>query len=523
MTTTTDRLLASIAAHLQQQSAGGSEELEVAAQLVGEALRGGATPPSHSLLEIFIAGEAALSARAEAVAPSTATVAAPAAAALPTTSAPADAAASSSSSNGLLERFIGNLQQRGFFAGTVEGSPEYSQRYETARSQFVARFGHRLGGSDGAHEPPPDDAALAAAPSAEADAPPAASSGADAPAAAVEAPPTSLPELITYAQARLDADDFAGAVGASSSAMELDVQTEQLVQLLNLRATAHIRRRQFDAAISDAETVLALSPDGAAATSACIRLGMACEGLGQFADAVSRGYEPALALDPSSEVARDGKQIALQKLQKQPSRQPSRPDGASAAATSAGAGASSSSSASEAGGPAPMGGAQALDSDGMSQLFSFFNNPEVARMAESVAASFVSGDDCAVQEAQAAMGSLFGGIDVNAALGAVGMNAAGGGGEGSGPADAPGAAGGTASSGDPGAMADFTRLIDDPSFMTTLGDLATSLSAPQPPPAAGGSSKPPTAGASGAEPNGSSSQSGGATISNGKARAPRQD
>ena len=497
-----DRLLAAIAAHLQQHSAG-SEELEVAAQLVGEALRGGSSTaqPAHSLLEIFLAGEAALTARAEATAAPTATTVAAPAAAPPTASAPADAAASSGS-NGLLERFIANLQQRGFFAGTMEGSPEYLERYETARTQFVARFGHRMDARDGVREQPPDCA----------DAPTLAPSGEDAPAAAVETPPTSLPELIAYAQARLDADDFAGAVGASSSAMELDVQTEQLVQLLNLRATAHIRLRQFDAAISDAETVLALSPDGAAATSACIRLGMACEGLGQFADAVSRGYEPALALDPSSQVARDGKQIALQKLQKQPQRSPQRPDGASAA-TSEGA-ASSSPSASQAGGPAPLGGAQALDSDGMSQLFSFFNNPEVARMAESVAASFVSGDDRAVQEAQAAMGSMFGGIDVNAALSAVGMNAGGGGGEGSGSADSAGAA--------DGAVADYRSLIDDPNFMTTLGDLATSLSASQPPPV-GGTSKPPTSGASGGEPNGSASQRSGGGTAKGKARAARQD
>ena len=235
--TMTERLLASIATHLQQQSAGsevGSEELEVAAQLVGEALGSGGTtttpPPAHSLLEIFIAGEAALSVRAEAEPAATSTTIAAAPTAPPAASAPADAA--SSSSNGLLERFIGNLQQRGFFAGTVEGSPEYLQLHETARGQFVARFGHRLD-RDAASAQPLDAAAAAAPPppAEAADAPPVASSGEAAPAAAVETPPTSLPELIAYAQARLDADDFTGAAGAASSAMELDVGTEQLVQV----------------------------------------------------------------------------------------------------------------------------------------------------------------------------------------------------------------------------------------------------------------------------------------------------
>ena len=249
---------------------------------------------------------------------------------------------------------------------------------------------------------------------------------------------------------------------------------------------------------------------------------------------MSHGYEPALVLDPSSEVAREGKKIALLKLQKQPQppqqpqRSPPRQGGASAA-TPGGAGASS---ASEAGGAASPSVEEALGGDGMSQLFSFFNDPEVARMAESVAASFVSGDGRAVQEAQAAMGCMFGGgIDVDAALSAVGMKNAGGagGGGGGGPADAPGAAGGSAPSGEPGhepgAVADLTRLIDDPGLLSTLGDLAISLSAPQPPASGCGATKPAAAGASGGEPNGASSHgSGGAgTVSNGKARASRQD
>ena len=59
-----------------------------------------------------------------------------------------------------------------------------------------------------------------------------------------------------------------------------------------------------------------------------------------------------------------------------------------------------------AGGAAAAPAGLSLDGDGMSQLMAFFGNPEMTRMAESVAASFVSGDESAVREAQQAMGSM---------------------------------------------------------------------------------------------------------------------
>ena len=137
------RLMACIAEHLLRESRTPSEHteaLEVAAQLVGGTLDGQEVleQPRHdsSLLEVFIAGEAALSARVA-------------------TEQPAAAAATSTD---LLSRFMGNLQQRGFFAGTEEGSAEYTQRFESARAKFLAKFGDRLAaasaGASPANAPP---------------------------------------------------------------------------------------------------------------------------------------------------------------------------------------------------------------------------------------------------------------------------------------------------------------------------------------------------------------------------------
>eukprot|EP00964_Phaeocystis_antarctica_P110972 scaffold75310_cov39-Phaeocystis_antarctica.AAC.1 len=103
----------------------------------------------------------------------------------------------------------------------------------------------------------------------------------------------------------------------------------------------------------------------------------------------------------------------------------------------------------------------------MSQLMAFFGNPEMARMAESVAASFVSGDESAVREAQQAMGSMFGGIDVDAALSAAGLGGGGGGGGDGGGGDGGGSDGGGGGSGGGGAdagLADFSKLLDDPAL-----------------------------------------------------------
>ena len=187
------RLHGAIAKYLEQQAAGGGEHaegFEVAAQLVRGSLAEHEETESSAreLLEIFIAGEAALSARA---APAAAPVAAPsqAEAALP---APATSAAApapvpgrcvisrsgaapvtavtgeapsrerppevvvytvppgdeppidAASYEAKLQKFVENLKSRGFFAGTVEGSDEYNQRYERARSNFHSKFGHRL-------------------------------------------------------------------------------------------------------------------------------------------------------------------------------------------------------------------------------------------------------------------------------------------------------------------------------------------------------------------------------------------
>ena len=281
----TARLHQAIAQHLERQAARGGEHVEgfeVAAQLVRGSLvehevleaESGST---RELLEIFIAGEAALSARATSA---SSLVAAPSAAEAPA-QAPAD-----TRFDVMLERFVQNLEQRGFFAGTVEGSDEYTQRYEWARSNFRSKFGDRLQAA------PVATAASAPSPAA---APSVASSAAPA-GASDAAEETGVALLAASAEVALRAEAFEDAVAAATRAMDADLPCGRLVRLLLVRASAHIKLREFDAAISDAETVLALEPEGESVAGALLRLGMALEGLGKPGEAIERGCRAPVSL-----------------------------------------------------------------------------------------------------------------------------------------------------------------------------------------------------------------------------------
>lgn len=280
----TARLHQAIAQHLERQAARGGEHaegFEVAAQLMRgslvehEALE--AERSTRELLEIFIAGEAALSARAMSAAP---TVTVPSAA----------EAAPAASFDGMLEKFVQNLERRGFFAGTVEGSDEYTQRYEQARSKFRAKFGDRLQAA-----PVATDQLQAALAGASGDRLQAAQSLASsalspaAPAGASDAEEAGVALLAAAAEVALRAEDFENAVAAATRAMDADLPSGRLARLLLVRASAHLGLREFDAAISDAETSLALEPDGESAAGALLRLGRALEGLGKPVEAIERG------------------------------------------------------------------------------------------------------------------------------------------------------------------------------------------------------------------------------------------
>ena len=360
------RLHRAIAKYLEQQAAGGGEHaegFEVAAQLVRGSLaeHEEAESSARELLEIFIAGEAALSARA---APAAAPVAAPsqAEAAMP---APATSAAApapvpgrcvisrsgaapvtavtgeapsrerppevvvytvppgdeppidAASYEEKLQKFVENLKSRGFFAGTVEGSDEYNQRYERARSNFHSKFGHRLQAAPAAAAATstPSPAAPAAA-AASAHAATSASAPSPAPAtvrpvqgpardpndpgerhrgrdpAEIEAERRGQAMLAMAAEVALRNADWENCAHAATRAMDPsypDLPSGKTARLLVVRAGAHLGLRDFDAAIADAETALALEPKGESAAAALLRLGKALEGQGKPAEAIQRG------------------------------------------------------------------------------------------------------------------------------------------------------------------------------------------------------------------------------------------
>ena len=272
-----------------------------------------------------------------------------------------------------------------------------------------------------------------------------------APADAADAAPPSEPErLLAEGRALAAADDAEGAVRVLGEAIDLDADGELLASLLNARAAALLTLQRYDDALADCETVA--------------------------------------AVEPSADAAAEAERLATQAR--------------AAIAAAADAGASSSSSEPQTLTLAPSGGGvRSLDGVDQNALGAFFNNPQVLQLAERVAESFVSHDPAAINDANAVMGSLFGGVDFGALFAGGGAAANGA---------AAGAAGGSSNAGSGGGgggapIEEVNQLLDDPSFMATMNELGTSLSGAG---GGGGSS-------SGANGAGSSSGAGGSSSSAG--------
>ena len=186
-----------------------------------------------------------------------------------------------------------------------------------------------------------------------------------APADAADAAPPSEPErLLAEGRARAAADDAEGAVRVLGEAIDLDADGELLASLLNARAAALLTLQRYDDALADCETVA--------------------------------------AVEPSADAAAEAERLATQAR------------AAIAAAADAGASSASSSEPQTLTLAPSGGGVRSLDGVDQNALGAFFNNPQVLQLAERVAESFVSHDPAAINDANAVMGSLFGGVDFGA-------------------------------------------------------------------------------------------------------------
>ena len=189
-------------------------------------------------------------------------------------------------------------------------------------------------------------------------------------------------------------------------AIDLDADGELLASLLNARAAALLTLRRYDDALADCETVAAVEPSANAAEA------------------------ERLATRPRRDRRRRGR------------------------------GASSSSEPQTLALAPSGGGVRSLDGVDQNALGAFFNNPQVLQLAERVAESFVSHDPAAINDANAVMGSLFGGVDFGALFAGGANGAAAGAGGGNGNAGSGGGGGGGADrGGEPAARRPVVRRL----------------------------------------------------------------
>lgn len=251
------------------------------------------------------------------------------------------------------------LKERQYFAGTVEGTPEYQALLDKARAKLLER--HR-GTTSGAAS------SATAAPSSA------------APVEVSEESRVAAEELKTKGNKKMQEKDFAAAIQFYDEAIAI-VPTNA-VYFAN-RAAAHSEMKNHELAVADARSAIANDPKYAKAYS---RLGLAHFALGNYHEAIE-GYEKALQLDPTNQLVKDALVASRAKI----------------------AGASSSSNAAEAApSDAPGAAAGSQDFSGMLQnlmgslgggggaaggnggapdLGSILGNPQFMQMASQMAQS----------------------------------------------------------------------------------------------------------------------------------------
>jgi small glutamine-rich tetratricopeptide repeat-containing protein alpha len=262
------------------------------------------------------------------------------------------------------------LTEKGYFAGTVEGTPEYQTKYERAKAKFIDKY----------QQPTPT---------------------VDTPIPSVSSPPTSpsptpaspqtpfdnikqAEEYKNLGNQKLSAHQYQEAVDNYSKAIEFD--PNNAIYYAN-RAAAYSHLNKHQLAIDDCNSAIAKNPNYGKAYS---RLGLANFSLGKYAEAVTN-YKRALELDPTNVTIKQSLDSAEKKL-----REASNPGGGRipegladivnnplfqnlAQNLSAGAGAGAGAQGANAGTGADAGGNTEMPD--VSQLL---NNPALLNMAQNV-------------------------------------------------------------------------------------------------------------------------------------------
>lgn len=218
------------------------------------------------------------------------------------------------------ESFVAILRGKGFFAGVAEGTPEYNARLQLARENFG-----RLQAQQAAPAP--------------------------APAPAAPAPEVSK-EAVARGEALKAEGNEALKAGDAARAAELYAEASvcdpQNAVYHSNRAAALMQLGRDEEAVRECEAAVALNPAYARSYS---RLGAALHKLGRYQEALDRGYNKALELDPTNATVRENKAACERDLQAASAA-------ASASATSAGA--SEAAAAAGAGAPGMEGLAQMM-------------------------------------------------------------------------------------------------------------------------------------------------------------------
>jgi tetratricopeptide (TPR) repeat protein len=166
------------------------------------------------------------------------------------------------------------LKNKGYFGGAAEGSPDYQDRLNKARTKFYEKYGKPAATEDQGLTP--------------------------------EQRVKMAEEYKTQGNQKLSSQQYQQAIDLYTKAIDLDATNA--IYYSN-RAAAYSHLNQHEKAIEDCERSIELNPNYSKAYS---RLGLACFSLERYDEAV-KNYRKALELDPNNPSIRQSLDAAQKK------------------------------------------------------------------------------------------------------------------------------------------------------------------------------------------------------------------
>lgn len=253
------------------------------------------------------------------------------------------------------KHFLEILEKKGFFMGVTKGTPEYAKRMDIAKSNYLLKAKKA---NPNAMEVEPQESE--------------------------EERKAKAEEWKAKGNAEFSQKNYSKAVEYYTEAIKK--YPNNCIYFSN-RAACHLTTGDNNAAIADCEEAIRLDPRF---VKSYIRLGTALMAKKMYKEAIDRGFDKALEIDPTNSSALQGKAQAQEALLSAPSAAPPPP---AAAATSSSSSSQTSAEPPRASRqqPAGAGAAGGAGLGGLGGLAGLLNDPTIQQAAQNVMSGMANG------------------------------------------------------------------------------------------------------------------------------------